>query len=37
MDQRTRLLYGTQRLQDMNSRFENTLRISEEAGIFLNE
>ncbi|KAG4100023.1 hypothetical protein H8356DRAFT_1423236 [Neocallimastix lanati (nom. inval.)] len=31
MDQRTRLLYGTQRLQDMNSRFENTLRISEEA------
>jgi len=31
MDQRTRLLYGTQRLHDMNSRFEDTIRISQEA------
>jgi len=35
MDQRTRLLYGTQRLHDMNSRFEDTIRISQEAGIYL--
>ncbi|ORX86264.1 hypothetical protein BCR32DRAFT_325039 [Anaeromyces robustus] len=31
MDQRERLLYNTQRLYDMNSRFEDTKKISEEA------
>jgi len=31
MDQRTRLLYNTQRIYDMNSRFEGTQRLAEEA------
>jgi len=31
MDQRTRLLYNTQRIHNMNSRFEDTQRLAEEA------
>ncbi|ORX50757.1 hypothetical protein BCR36DRAFT_412250 [Piromyces finnis] len=31
MDQRTRLLYNTQRIYNMNSRFEDTQRLAEEA------
>jgi len=31
MDQRSRLLYNTQRIHDMNSRFESTQRLAEEA------
>jgi len=36
MDQRTRLLYNTQRIHNMNSRFEDTQRLAEEAGNFIN-